>query len=144
MLYFFLQLSLSLSLSLTFRVRTAHIWIIFISSLSMPAAFSSSCSSLRHTYCNRENDKYWIHHPKVLNNNNGKHVTVLRQNVLFNGPYMSNGKSFHPFLILLFFFVLFNPVKDTSSTVSLSLSDTVISEFRFLLVLYVTFVLLYF
>jgi hypothetical protein len=93
----------SLSLSLTFRVRTPHIWIIFISSLSMPAAFSSSCSSLRHTYCNRENDKYWIHHPKVLNDNNGKHVTVLRQNVLFNGPYMSSGKSFHPFLILLFF-----------------------------------------
>jgi hypothetical protein len=101
----------------------------------MPAAFSSS---LHH----RIRQVLSIHHhSRVLSDDHGKNVTVSRQNVVFNGPYMSSGKSIHPILIFSFLF-LFNPVKDTSSTVSVSLSDNVISEFRFLLVLYVTFVLL--
>ena len=48
-------------------------------------------------------------------------------------------KSFDPILISL---VLFNPVKDISIPVSVSSSDSTISEFQCLLGLYVTFVLL--
>jgi hypothetical protein len=54
-------------------------------------------------YCNRENDNYWIQHLRVFTDDKSENVTVSRQNVVFNGPYMSSGKSFHPSFILRFF-----------------------------------------
>jgi hypothetical protein len=92
-------------------------------------------------YCNRENDTYWIY------------IIILEYSMMImvrTSPFRDKtpcsmdltwvvGSLFIQFFSFPF---LFNPVKDTSSTVSVSLSDSVISEFRFLLVLYVTFVLL--
>ena len=101
-------LPLSLLLLSTVAIHNAHICILFISSSSMPSASdNSSCTGVCIIrIVNRESDHDRIHHCAVYNDNNGKNVTVSRQNVVFNGPYMSRGGGRGGSLLIQFLFLL--------------------------------------